>query len=172
MDNYNLKSVFDEMKSNNIYINLDSDYLQSILDKPKYDKKMYIGYIEGSNNIPTYIMENLYEEGSVVLVYNFVSNSKTFSKSTLQILLHAIFNNFGFEPHIIFDEKKIRIELVVTLEVFTCNFKIAYEKYINEVEEISNILDPTISNEEDESVNIVEIDIKNEEESKTSPKKN
>ena len=149
MDNHNLKSVFNEMHSNNIFINLDAEYLQTLVSKPKYDKKNYIGYIEGSNNISLDIMENLYEEGSSIIVYNFVSSSKTFSKNTLQILLHAMFNNFGFDPHIIFDENKIRIELVVTLEVFTSAFKESYDNYVKEIENTNNLeLDMTKELEE------------------------
>ena len=162
MDNHNLLSVFNEMQSNNIFINLDADYLQTLVNKPKYDKKNYIGYIQGINNTPSDIMENLYEDGSCVLVYNFISSSKTFSKNTLQILLHAMFNNFGFDPHIIFDENKIRIELVVTLEVFTSTFKESYDNYVKEIENTNNLELDTPN--EDEAEEEIELDTLNEEE--------
>ena len=89
MDKHTLKNVFEDIKINNIYINLDETVLQTSKQSVIYDKNDYLGHIESENNIDE-IIEMLYEEGSATIVYTFVPSSKSFYKDTIPILLFSI----------------------------------------------------------------------------------
>jgi len=165
MNKYTLKNVFEDIKVNNIYINLDDTYIQTSNKKVAYNKNNYLGHVESENNIEE-IIEMLYEEGSATMVYNFIPSKKTLYKDTMPILLFSIFNEYNYEPSIQVIKKNIKIELIITYEDLTENLKIKYQEYKNKVvsEEEKEEENEEKDEEDDEDDEEIDEEIKEEEE--------
>lgn len=91
----NLKEVFEECESENIYVNLDDTYCITIKQKKpnRYRKDNYIGQIYAPNfqNLER-IMEDLYEEGSADVSWCFEGDDL----SKIGTTLNKIFYKNGY----------------------------------------------------------------------------
>ena len=120
---YTLKDLFDEILKNNIYVNLDSNYILTDNKKPNYNNEVFFGYIESIEDNHDNILECLNEEGSATINYRFISTSRTFYKKTIIVIIQSIFAKFGFDPFITKNKKNICIELIITKDNLTNEYK-------------------------------------------------
>jgi hypothetical protein len=133
---YTLKDVFNEFSKNNIYVNLDNNYILTVnKKKPTYNDTEFFGYIESTEKNDNDILECLNEEGSANINYRFISTSRTFYKKTIIVLLQSIFTKFGFEPFITKNKKDISIELIITKDNLTDEYKSLFVKELSDIEE-------------------------------------
>jgi hypothetical protein len=109
-----LQKIFEDMRKNNIYVNLDDNYCTTTYtDDISLKNKGYIGYIYSISDIDE-IMECIIEEGSAIVIYSFYECSSLFkNKEIFTELIISFFN--GFEFRLIDDDSK-KIEIVITSE--------------------------------------------------------
>ena len=133
---YTLKDVFNEFSKNNIYVNLDDTYILTFnKKKPAYNDTEFFGYIESVEDNDNDILECLNEEGSASINYRFISTSRTFYKKTIIVILQSIFTKFGFDPFITKNKKDISIELIITKNNLTDEYKSLFIKELSDIEE-------------------------------------
>ena len=133
---YTLKDVFNEFSKNNIYVNLDNNYILTVnKKKPTYNYTEFFGYIESIEKNDNDILECLNEEGSANINYRFISTSRTFYKKTIIVILQSIFIKFGFDPFITKNKKDISIELIITKDNLTDEYKSLFVKELSDIEE-------------------------------------
>jgi len=153
-----MEKVFNEINTNNIFVNLDRSYCYTEDIKPKYDASSYIGIIESTMDNKDEIIESLKEEGSVTITYRFTTTAKYVFKKTVIALLKSIFNKYNYETYISITKNKkfIEIELVVSREDLTEEFK-------NELRDDDVVVDNE-DEVDDDDVNDVDDDVDNEDE--------
>ena len=146
-----MEKVFNEINTNNIFVNLDRSYCYTEDIKPKYDASSYIGIIESTMDNKDEIIESLKEEGSVTITYRFTTTAKYVFKKTVIALLKSIFNKYNYETYISITKNKkfIEIELVVSREDLTEEFK-------NELLDNDEVEDVVEDNEVDDDVDDVD----------------
>jgi len=161
---YTLKDVFNEFSKNNIYVNLDDNYILTVdKKKPTYNDTEFFGYIESIEKNDNDILECLNEEGSANINYKFISTSRTFYKKTIIVILQSIFAKFSFEPFITKNKKDISIELIITKDNLTDEYKNFIVKELSDIEE-SDKEEEEDNEEEEEDNEEEEEDGKEEEE--------
>ena len=150
-----MEKVFNEINTNNIFVNLDRSYCYTEDIKPKYDASSYIGIMESTMDNKDEIIESLKEEGSITVIYRFTTTAKYVYKKTVIALLKSIFNKYNYETYISITKNKkfIEIELVVSREDLTEEFKNEL-LYNDEVEDA--VEDVVEDNEVDDDVEDVD----------------
>jgi hypothetical protein len=129
-----LQKIFEDMRKNNIYVNLDDNYCTTTYtDDISVKNKGYIGYIYSISDIDE-IIECIIEEGSAIVTYSFYECSSLFKNK--EIFTELIISFFGgFEFKLIDGDSNKKIEIVITSENL-CNDII--EKWnINKLQEDS-----------------------------------
>lgn len=109
-----LQKIFEDMRKNNIYVNLDDNYCTTTYtDDISLKNKGYIGYIYSISDIDE-IMECIIEEGSAIVIYSFYECSSLFkNKEIFTELIISFFNGFEFK---LIDDGSKKIEIVITSE--------------------------------------------------------
>ena len=156
-----LQKIFENMRNNNIYANLDDNYCTtSYIDNTNIKNKGYIGCIYSVSDIDE-IMECIIEEGSAIVTYSFYECAKLFkNKDIFTELVISFFNGFDFK--LLDDNKGKKLELVITsdniLDDFIETWKIENKKEESDDEYIDNIYSyesgGEVENTEDEVENI------------------
>ena len=110
-----LQKIFEDMRKNNIYPNLDDNYCTtSYMDNISLKNKGYIGYIYSISDIDE-IIECMLEEGSAIVTYSFNECSNLFkNKEIFTELIISFFN--GFEIKLLEDDTCKKLEIVITPE--------------------------------------------------------
>ena len=148
---YTLRDVFNEFTKNNIFVNLDENFLLTKnKKKPTYNNADFFGYIESIEDNDDDIIECLNEEGSASINYRFISTSRTFYKKTIIVILQSVLVKFGFEPFITKNKKDIGIELIITKDNLTDEYKSLFINELLEDVESDEEEDDKEENEEDE----------------------
>ena len=115
-----LQDIFENMKNNNICVNLDDSYC-STSDNIKIKPDEYIGCIYSISNIEE-TMECINEEGSAIITYCFYECAKLFkNKDIFTDLILSFFNNFNIKLSN-YETNQKKIEIVITSENLPENF--------------------------------------------------
>ena len=163
-----LLNIFKDCEQNNVFVNLDSSYINTENKKITFSDN-YIGYIYCNSDIKETI-ECLENEGSANIYYSFsrinckiIKNIETFTK-----LIIYFFNSNGYQVKLnnlnSCKKNEQTLEVVITINDLTDDFKIKYINLVDDEElENTDVDDEELENTDVDDVELENTDIDDEE---------
>ena len=166
-----LLNIFKDCEQNNVFVNLDSSYINTENKKITFSDN-YIGYIYCNSDIKETI-ECLENEGSANIYYSFsrinckiIKNIETFTK-----LIIYFFNSNGYQVKLnnlnSCKKNEQTLEVVITINDLTDDFKIKYINLVDDEElENTDVDDEELENtdvddEELENTDVDDVELEN-----------